>query len=240
MQRQLNHSKEFEATCITIGKKQVLVQGYKAHSVVRSLKFQRWVKTIDTTQFNIKDIMVRWADFTPKGLLFAYLDCNVEDHSHNRVPGILFFRGDAVGVLVVLEDENQDHWLVLVQQPRFPSGKTFVEIPAGMLDMEGNPIGITFNEMKEETGIEIERDKLVPLGQPTYTSPGGCDEKIYLYRYLKKVTSQEIQALQGKLTGNEDEGEQITLLIVPLDRAHAYLETDAKSELALRRYFHPF
>jgi ADP-sugar diphosphatase len=50
-----------------------------------------------------------------------------------------------------------------------------------------------------------------------YPSVGGCDEFIRLYSFSKSVTREELAALQGKATGNIDEGEVITLDLLPYD-----------------------
>jgi ADP-sugar diphosphatase len=48
-------------------------------------------------------------------------------------------------------------------------------------------------------------------------SPGGCDEFIRLFACVKSVTQDKLEELEGKLTGNLEEGETICLKIVPLD-----------------------
>jgi len=49
-----------------------------------------------------------------------------------------------------------------------------------------------------------------------YTSAGGCDEFLRLFVFREIVTQQYLDSLKGKLTGNREEGELITLKIVPL------------------------
>lgn len=61
-----------------------------------------------------------------------------------------------------------------------PAGQYTLECPAGMLDEDGNFIGVAAKELKEETGLEIEEKKLIPLGS-IYPSPGGCDEEVILF-----------------------------------------------------------
>jgi ADP-sugar diphosphatase len=68
-----------------------------------------------------------------------------------------------------------------------------------------------------------------------FPSPGGCDEFIKLYVYRTKVTAEKIESLRGKTTGNLEDGEVITLKVIPLDQL--WNETpDCKSLTALALY----
>lgn len=98
-----------------------------------------------------------------------------------RVPGIVFMRGGSVGVLPVLIDEKTaEKYIVLTEQARVPVGKaSFLEIPAGMLDENGDVVGVAVQEMAEETGISLKRSDLCSLGS-YYTSPGAATS-FYLY-----------------------------------------------------------
>lgn len=49
-----------------------------------------------------------------------------------------------------------------------------------------------------------------------YPSAGGCDEFIRIFLYMQEVTSDELASFQGRLTGDFQSGEKITLKIVPL------------------------
>jgi len=48
-----------------------------------------------------------------------------------------------------------------------------------------------------------------------YPSVGGCDEFIRLLYYSKQVTPDYLHDLKGKATGNIEEGEVITLDLIP-------------------------
>ena len=59
-----------------------------------------------------------------------------------EVPGIVFMRGGAVGILVILECEGVEYTIV-TYQARVPVGDhNLPEIPAGMLDGSGNFKGV--------------------------------------------------------------------------------------------------
>ena len=77
--------------------------------------------------------------------------------------------------------------MVLVKQFRAPIAQFFTETPAGMLDESGNFVGTAAQEVHEETGIEIQYDELIPLGN-MFPSPGGSDEEIIMYGIEKNLT----------------------------------------------------
>jgi ADP-sugar diphosphatase len=152
-------------------------------------------------------------------------------------------RGGAVAVLVILHHEGEQ-FTIMVRQPRVPIGfGNFAEIPAGMLDGDGNFAGIAAKEMKEETGIAIKESELIDMTDlaykgrypGVYTSCGGSDEFNRILLYQKAVTAAELESLNGKLTGVAEEGELINLQIVPLSSLWK-MTSDAKSLMALTFY----
>jgi ADP-sugar diphosphatase len=86
-------------------------------------------------------------------------------------------------------------------------------------------------EMQEECGISIRPSDLIDLTELALQdivqngrlplaalapSGGGCDEFVR-YMYLeKKVTTQQLADMKGRLSGLRDHGEYITLSVVPL------------------------
>jgi len=125
--------------------------------------------------------------------------------------------------------------VILTIQPRIPAGSlAFPEIPAGMLDDSGTFAGGAAKEIQEETGLVIPQDELVDmtalalelLGERedgetlqtgVYPSPGGSDEFIPLFLCQKRMPRGDMEGLQGRLTGLRQEGEKITLKLVPLE-----------------------
>jgi ADP-sugar diphosphatase len=71
------------------------------------------------------------------------------------VPGIVFMRGGAVGVLVILHCEGREY-TILTCQARVPVGDSNLpEIPAGMLDGSGNFKGVAAQELEQECELAI-------------------------------------------------------------------------------------
>ncbi|NLD87359.1 MAG: NUDIX hydrolase [Clostridiales bacterium] len=82
-----------------------------------------------------------------------------------------------VGVLPV-DDEG---YVYLVRQFRYPYGEELYEIPAGKLDLSDTetPLDCGIRELKEETGFSA--DKIEHLGK-IYPSPGFLTEILYLFK----------------------------------------------------------
>eukprot|EP01047_Picozoa_sp_COSAG01_P038199 COSAG01_NODE_3086_length_6611_cov_12.899109_2_plen_262_part_00 len=121
------------------------------------------------------------------------------------VPGIVFMRGGAVGVLVVLRCEGKEY-TVLTCQARVPVGDSNLpEIPAGMLDGSGDFKGVAAAELEQECEIQINAEQLVDLTGLAFgeqwrglmPSAGGCDEFIRLYLYQQEVTAEQLQTFEG-------------------------------------------
>ncbi|KAK9451699.1 uncharacterized protein V1518DRAFT_409284 [Limtongia smithiae] len=212
--------------------------------------------------YELKKINITSADFfgSKKDKLgFLKLDALVENDKGNRLPGIVFLRGQSVSILVLLypseqpdtdnlEDlDDSQAQVVLVVQPRVPGATmAMVEIPAGMYDAndasssEGGTLKYTAQrELKEECGIEITPKELRPLYTTNggiYMSAGACDEQMQFFVCKKVLSVEEIQMLEGKFGGAEEEtGERITVRILPFSELLTATQ-DSKTLCALALY----
>ncbi|CAO3671215.1 unnamed protein product [Umbelopsis ramanniana] len=163
-----------------------------------------------------------------------------------KVPGIVFMRGGAVSVLLILrasDDPEKGDRVIFTVQPRIPVPCIKMpELPAGMLDGSGSFSGTAAKEIEEETGLIIEERELTDMTElaygnkwrGVYPSAGGSDEFLRLFLCVKSLPSKQIEELEGKLTGLRDHGEAITLKLVKLEDAWKQ-SPDAKvlSSLAL-------
>lgn len=126
----------------------------------------------------------------------------------------------AVAVLAVTAEEK----LVLVRQYRKALGKTTLEIPAGKLEAEEQPIDCAIRELEEETGYRA--NTLKPL-YSFYTSPGFANEIIHLF---------EAEGLQ-KGEAHLDQDEFIELVEYSIEECFQAIEAeeicDAKTILAV-------
>jgi ADP-ribose pyrophosphatase len=84
----------------------------------------------------------------------------------------------AVAIAAITEDDE----LVMIRQPRPLLGDIAVELPAGLMDQEGEDVLETAaRELLEETGYQATKLRLLVGGQSGMTvSSGLTDERLYL------------------------------------------------------------
>jgi nudix-type nucleoside diphosphatase (YffH/AdpP family) len=139
--------------------------------------------------------------------------------------------GDAA---VVLPYDRARGKVLLIRQFRWPvfeSGyrQTLIEAIAGKLDGDA-PTDCAAREAMEEAGVAIENPRLV---SHCFTSPGAVKERSSLF-----LADYDSTAARAKGGGHEQEGEDITVLEIPLDQALAMVErgeiADMKTVLLLQ------
>ena len=126
----------------------------------------------------------------------------------------------AAGIIAV-----DDEQLWLTRQPREAVGEpASLEIPAGKLDVEGEPpLATAKRELAEEIGKHAAAWEHV---LSFYTSPGFSDERVHLYRATGLTDAPDKDPV---------EDERIEIVPWPLDRLHAAIEEceDSKSLIAI-------
>ncbi|MEF3328051.1 NUDIX hydrolase [Oceanobacillus oncorhynchi] len=134
----------------------------------------------------------------------------------------LVYHPGAVAIIPITPDNK----IVLVEQYRKPLERTLVEIPAGKLEQNENPLTAAVRELEEETGYTTTN-----LSQVTsfYTSPGFANELVYVY-----VTNDLIK-MENPPAGDDDEF--VEIMEVTLDEAKDLVEKgriqDAKTNYAV-------
>ena len=127
------------------------------------------------------------------------------------------------GGVVILPYIDKDN-IILIKQWRYAAGKELIELPAGKLEPKEDPFECAKRELTEETGYKAKNWN--SLGY-IYTSPGFCNEKLYLY----KASDLEYAGT------NFDEFETIENLITPIKKAYEMIVSgkivDSKTICAL-------
>jgi ADP-ribose pyrophosphatase len=109
--------------------------------------------------------------------------------------------------VVALDDENN---IVLVRQYRKPLDRVLIEIPAGTMEKDEDPLLCAQRELEEETGyLAAHWQKILSY----YSAPGFTDEHLHIY--LATGLSQ------GKT--NPDPDEFMELVHVPLPEAYGLI-----------------
>lgn len=210
-----------------------------------SALLQRWLQNVKDS-FDVRSLHIVHADLRGKlhnrRPLFIKLEADAFDEQGNKMHGITLLRGHAVAILPVIRYNGEDH-LLLVEQPRFPSGERHsLEIPAGMLDDSEDPAEVACKEMQEETGLIVQKEDLINLlpadssaSEGLIISGGLMDERIFLYALEREVSGDEFMQLQNRRQTWDHEGEHIINRLVPLREAPGLLQ-DSKCFAALWFY----
>lgn len=107
---------------------------------------------------------------------------------------------DHTGAVAILALDEQDR-VVLVQQYRHPVGAFDWELPAGLLDVDGEPAHVTAaRELMEEADLEAQEWHLL---LDHYTSCGGSNEsvRVFLARGLTPVPVARRHVRDGEELG---------------------------------------
>jgi nudix-type nucleoside diphosphatase (YffH/AdpP family) len=124
--------------------------------------------------------------------------------------------GDAAAVLPFDRMRGQ---ILLIQQFRWPTfewghKQLLLEVIAGKLDGD-TPLDCIHKEAMEEAGVTLWDPRLVTN---CFVSPGAVKERVSLF-----LADYDSSASRAKGGGHESEGEDITVLEMPLDEALAMI-----------------
>ncbi|KAL9286498.1 Nudix hydrolase 14 [Arabidopsis thaliana] len=206
------------------------IRGFPLDAIDSSL-FKNWLRNLESESgiladgsMTLKQVLIQGVDMFGKRIGFLKFKADIFDkETGQKVPGIVFARGPAVAVLILLESDGETY-AVLTEQVRVPTGKIVLELPAGMLDDDkGDFVGTAVREVEEEIGIKLKKEDMVDLtafldpstGYRIFPSPGGCDEEMSVFLYRGQVEKETIRQLQGKETGLREHGEFIKVRLIP-------------------------
>lgn len=187
-----------------------------------SLKYQQWERLLKENDVDIRSLEELHTVRKKNGeVLFSMVKMDAIGANGEPLLPIALLRGHFVGVLVsLLEKESGVEKFLMVSQRRVASGAYMIEHPAGMVDSTKDPYEVAIMEVKEETGIEIQRDQLILLKERVlYSSPGLMDEGGYFFGVQLEVTQEEIRELEGNSMGHGTEGEYIQTFILTREEA---------------------
>lgn len=145
---------------------------------------------------------------------FMFMDVTMYMHGV-KLPGAVLLRGKSLAVLLWYRYYvTKDAHVVLLRQPRVPTGRMTWEVPAGMADGTGTLKGQMFKEIEEETGLALNVRDLVYHGtESPYTSSGLLDETLELYSMEVSLDVVKKVKTESSPRGNRDEGEIITNVV---------------------------
>jgi ADP-ribose pyrophosphatase len=96
-------------------------------------------------------------------------------------------------VVAAVKDDGK---IILVKQFRYPFQKFLLELPAGKLNKDEDPLLCARRELEEETGYTCE--KIIKLGN-IFTTPGFCTEVLHIY-LAEKLKAGNHKREEGELS----------------------------------------
>ncbi|XP_028762788.1 nudix hydrolase 14, chloroplastic isoform X2 [Neltuma alba] len=172
-------------------------------SAIDSSLFKQWLHNLQTENgvlafgnVVLRQVLIQGVDMFGKRIGFLKFKADIVDkETGQKVPGIVFARGPAVAVLILLESEGETY-AVLTEQVRVPTGRILLELPAGMLDDDkGDFVGTAVREVEEETGIHLDVEDMIDL--TAFLEPStGC-------RVIPSPGSNGFAHMLGNLSQNE-------------------------------------
>lgn len=188
-------------------------------------KYKAWRESLTQNRIKVNNVEPLHIQRAGKdgSVLYALLTIDADTPEGNKLNPICFLKGDAVSILVVLIDEQtDDRYVLLVKQRRICDGAEQYEHPAGMIDEDDeSPVDVAARELGEETQLEVSPEELVPLfDKPLYSSTATSDEALYLFYLERRMPLAAIRAMHGRQTGEEGENEHTQLYIATLSEAH--------------------
>ena len=126
----------------------------------------------------------------------------------------------AVAILAILDDGR----ILLERQYRYPIAKVCMEIPAGKLDPNEDPLVCAQRELEEETGYSARRWSYIRRIHPVIS---------YSTEFIDIYLAEGLQTGKSRL----DEEEFLDVFAAPLDEILAWVEqgviTDVKTTIAI-------
>lgn len=135
---------------------------------------------------------------------------------------------------------------MFVEQERDAAGSRVFSNAAGGREWSETADEAANRELWEELGLDdtsinFDVELFLLISRPVLANPGITNERVYMMQAVIQVRPDDIVAfleeLRGKKTGMTTEGEDLTLTVLPADRARSFildqLDPDAKTLLSL-------
>ncbi|GAB3781437.1 hypothetical protein GCM10028818_35530 [Spirosoma horti] len=188
-------------------------------------KYKNWRDQLAQNQINVNQIHPLYVYQAQKdgSVLYALLKIEADTPEDTTLNPICFLKGDAVSMLVVLiAEETNEKYVLLVKQRRVCNGAFSYEHPAGMIDEDDpSPVEVAARELGEEANLTVESAELRPLfNKPLYSATATSDEALHFFYLERRMPLAEIKAMDSQMTGEKEENEHTQLRVVTFPEAH--------------------
>jgi 8-oxo-dGTP pyrophosphatase MutT (NUDIX family) len=163
----------------------------------------------------------------------------------SKWPAMVTLRSETVDILTIVTDGTK-RYVVFVEQVREATGGKVISNAAGGREWGETVDRAAERELWEELGLDstnipfsVSLSRLIP--QPVLASPGITGELVHMMKAVVSVLPEHfeifLEELRGKQTGVTAEGEELTLIVQPANRARSFiigqLEPDGKTVMSL-------
>ncbi len=187
--------------------------------VLDSSRFQNWKRSLESKGASIENINVVGEVSRDGSTLYtALIDCLLKTPEGVSIPRCVVLQGNSIVVIPVLTcSDDKTIYTLLVKQRRISDGDFTTEFPAGSLEADDDPLIMAIRELKEELGLTVSENELVPLNQKQIEiAPGILYAMIHYYYFERSVTRSFLEEIEGRITGCHSEFEFIHVKVLKM------------------------
>ncbi|MGL4633483.1 MAG: NUDIX hydrolase [Cetobacterium sp.] len=156
-----------------------------------------------------------------------FLKVKIEKHPTRDIQLEFLDKPNAIAALILNFKEDK---VLLVEQYRPGVSGKLLEIPAGIIENNEDPIQTLAREVREETGYMFESFEVMYTPKTALIlSPGYTSEKLYVY--ILKLKTEKEKTYEKQL----DEGEDLEVLWENLEKVES-ITNDFKTHYAITLY----
>ncbi|MEG0236283.1 NUDIX hydrolase [Cetobacterium sp.] len=156
-----------------------------------------------------------------------FLKVKIEKHPTRDIQLEFLDKPNAIAALILNFKEDK---VLLVEQYRPGISGKLLEIPAGIIENNEDPIQTLAREVREETGYMFESFEVMYTPKTALIlSPGYTSEKLYVY--ILKLKTEKEKTYEKQL----DEGEDLEVLWENLEKVES-ITNDFKTHYAITLY----
>ena len=175
----------------------------------------KWIKKLDK---KISLITLKHLGTITRGkkIFATLLDTHISIKK-KKIRRFILLLQPSVVIVPIIKCENI-FYTILTKQRRIFNGKEILEFPAGAIDQGSSPEKIALQEIKEELGINLKKKNLKKLyNKYIILDSASTTGKSYYFYFILKKNKLFFNSINKKITGIQNEGENITLVVKRLD-----------------------
>eukprot|EP00004_Rigifila_ramosa_P001681 TRINITY_DN11674_c0_g1_i3.p1 TRINITY_DN11674_c0_g1~~TRINITY_DN11674_c0_g1_i3.p1 ORF type:complete len:1459 (+),score=322.92 TRINITY_DN11674_c0_g1_i3:452-4378(+) len=217
---------------------------------VQSSMFKRWCDEIckASPEMVVERVEIQSVDvfnnrYISRRVGFIKLQAIVNNQQGQRLPGIVWMKGPAVGLLVLWECANRQY-VLLTKQARVAAGRQMTELPIGAYtdtvggQIDSHPVRMSAREELDKLGVNVSQGTINLtewLGHSggIFPSAFGCDEALHILLFKRTMQQEELE--EKKELAQKHSSSWLSLIIVPLEEVVSRTE-DGKVFCALFIY----